>query len=109
MSPYQLRHILAEAFEGAAERLQAGLGSDAEPPVKISSAPADQRPLPEVTAHVLNVEDVAALLGISRWRAYESLRAGEIPSLRVGRPLLVPTHALRTWLISVGAVDRHSE
>jgi len=109
MTSNQLRDILADALEGAAERLRAGLGSDAEPPARTSFVPADHGPLPEITAHVLNVEEVSELLGISRWRAYESVRTGEIPALRVGRRLLVPTHALRTWLISAGTVDAQNE
>lgn len=47
---------------------------------------------------MLNAEDVACLLGLSRWKVYEGMRTGEIPSLRVGRRILVPTHALRAWL-----------
>jgi excisionase family DNA binding protein len=47
---------------------------------------------------VLGVEDVAQLLGINRSTVYESIRVGELPSVRVGRRMLVPTHALRAWL-----------
>jgi excisionase family DNA binding protein len=97
MTPDQLRSILADALHGAAERLLAGIDGSPE----AATAPAHaikQDPLPEVTAHVLNAEDVADLLGLSRWRVYESLRLGEIPSIRVGRRLLIPTHALRAWL-----------
>ena len=35
------------------------------------------------------VTEVAELLGISRTSAYECVRRGEIPSLRLGRRLLV--------------------
>ena len=48
----------------------------------------------------LTVEETAQLLGISRGSAYTAVRAGELPSIRVGRPLLVPRHAL---LALVGA------
>ncbi|ALE85677.1 helix-turn-helix domain-containing protein [Pseudonocardia sp. HH130629-09] len=36
------------------------------------------------------VDQVAALLGIARGVAYESVRNGEIPATRVGRRWLVP-------------------
>jgi excisionase family DNA binding protein len=42
----------------------------------------------------LTVEAAAALLGISRAFAYEAVRRGEIPSIRLGRPVLVPWIAL---------------
>lgn len=42
----------------------------------------------------LTVEEAAALLGISRAFAYEAVRRGEIPSIRIGRRVLVPRVAL---------------
>lgn len=46
----------------------------------------------------LSVEDAAGLLKISRASAYQGVKAGEIPSIRVGRRILVPTAALLTLL-----------
>lgn len=97
MTPDQLRSILADAFHGAAERLLAGIDGSSEAAATPAHA-IKQDPLPEVTAHVLNAGDVADLLGLSRSRVYEALRLGEIPSIRVGRRLLIPTHGLRAWL-----------
>ena len=42
----------------------------------------------------LTVEEAAALLGISRAFAYEAVRRGEIPSIRIGRRVLIPRVAL---------------
>lgn len=42
----------------------------------------------------LTVEEAAALLGISRAFAYESVHRGDIPSIRLGRRILVPRVAL---------------
>ena len=42
----------------------------------------------------LTVEEAAALLGISRNLAYELVAAGRIPSIRLGRRVLVPRRAL---------------
>ena len=47
---------------------------------------------------VVTVSEAAELLGISRGLAYELARAGQMPSLRLGRRLVVPRAALVTWL-----------
>lgn len=53
-------------------------------------------PLPDSTARpTVTVEEAAGFLGISRGSAYEAARRGDLPTLRVGRRLLVPTAALR--------------
>ena len=44
------------------------------------------------------VEEVGETLGIGRSAAYEAVRRGEIPSIRIGRRVLVPTAALRVLL-----------
>ena len=38
----------------------------------------------------ISMEDAARLLGISRGLAYEAARRGELPTIRLGRRLLVP-------------------
>jgi excisionase family DNA binding protein len=46
----------------------------------------------------LSVEEAGELLGISRGLAYELVRKGELPSLRLGRRLIVPLAALESML-----------
>lgn len=46
----------------------------------------------------MRVDEVAIELGISRASAYEAVARGEIPSIRIGRRVLVPTAALRRML-----------
>ena len=46
------------------------------------------------TRLTLRVEEAAKLLGISRGLAYHLIRVGELPSLRLGRRLVVPRRAL---------------
>ena len=46
----------------------------------------------------LTVEASARLLGIGRQLAYEKVRSGELPAIRVGRRLLVPRRALEKLL-----------
>jgi excisionase family DNA binding protein len=50
----------------------------------------------------LTVEEAGRLLGISRGLAYEAARRGEIPTIRLGRRLLVPWTRL---LALVGAPE----
>ena len=47
---------------------------------------------------VLTVADAARLLGISRGLAYEAVRVGQIPSVRIGRRILIPRRALEEQL-----------
>jgi excisionase family DNA binding protein len=46
----------------------------------------------------MTVEQAAELLGLGRSSAYEAVRRGELPALRFGRALRVPTARLRVLL-----------
>ncbi len=46
----------------------------------------------------LTIEETARLLGIGRQLAYDRVKAGEIPVLKIGRRLLVPRIALEKML-----------
>jgi excisionase family DNA binding protein len=46
----------------------------------------------------LTVDEAAEILGLSRAFAYEAVRRGEIPSIRIGRRILVPRAALERLL-----------
>ncbi len=48
------------------------------------------------------VKETARLLGIGRQLAYDRVKTGEIPVLKIGRRLLVPRIALEKMLDSVG-------
>lgn len=45
-------------------------------------------------ARTLSVADAAKLLGISRTLAYECVHRGELPSIRLGARIVVPTTAI---------------
>lgn len=47
---------------------------------------------------VLSVEEAGAILGLGRSAAYAAVERGEIPTIRFGRRLVVPTAALRRLL-----------
>lgn len=42
--------------------------------------------------------DAGRILGLSRQSAYDAATRGDIPTIRIGRRLLVPTAALRRML-----------
>jgi len=50
------------------------------------------------TRRVVTVGEAAAILRISRGAAYEAVKRSEIPSIRIGRRLLVPAAALERML-----------
>lgn len=71
-------------------------------PEKIGAAAAaalqdDWRLKPTVT-----VEQACEILGVGRNSGYEGVNSGQIPSIRVGRRIVVPTGQLRRLL---GEVD----
>ena len=47
---------------------------------------------------VYTVEETGRILGIGRSSAYEAIRTGQIPSIRIGRRLLVPMVAIERLL-----------
>ena len=48
---------------------------------------------------VISVDEAARILGISRNLAYEAVRRGDIPSIRVGQKrILIPVRALERLL-----------
>lgn len=46
----------------------------------------------------LSVAETAELLGISRWLVQQAVRDGSLPSVRVGRRILIPRRRLDAWL-----------
>jgi excisionase family DNA binding protein len=46
----------------------------------------------------LTVTEAAKALGICRNKAYEAARSGEIPTIKIGKRLLVPLAALERML-----------
>lgn len=53
----------------------------------------------------ITVEEAAQVLGISRNSAYEAAHSGELPVVRLGRRLLVPTARLLKLLGHDGPVS----
>jgi excisionase family DNA binding protein len=80
-NPHELRDALAYA-----------VGENAAPVRRSGSAPAAVAPVEQRL--VFTVEEAAQLLGIRRSFAYEAVRRGDVPSMRIGRRILVPKAAL---------------
>lgn len=57
----------------------------------------------DLTTATMTVSQAATVLGISRASAYECVRAGSIPSLRLGRRIVVPVRALEALLNAAAA------
>lgn len=49
-------------------------------------------------ALLFSVAEAAKLLGISRNLAYDLVREGRLPHIRLGRRVLVPRFALEQWV-----------
>jgi len=57
----------------------------------------------EDTKYVLTVEEAGRRLGLSRPSAYQAVKRGEIPIIRIGRRILVPVAALDKLLTNDGS------
>lgn len=54
---------------------------------------------------LLTVREAAALLRISRNSMYELVSRRELPSIRLGRSIRIPRHALEAWLLNASFVE----
>ena len=48
----------------------------------------------------IKIEEAAKILGISRNTAYEAVKSGQLPTVKIGRRFLVPKAALERMLES---------
>jgi excisionase family DNA binding protein len=51
----------------------------------------------------IDVGTAARRIGLSRNGMYEAVARGEIPSIRIGRRLLIPVHALEALFAKAGS------
>jgi len=58
---------------------------------------------------VLSVKEARQQLGLSRGLMYDALRSGQIPSIRIGRRILIPRAGLERLLEETGVSRSHSE
>lgn len=50
----------------------------------------------------LRVHEIASSLGVGKGRAYQLIRAGMIPSVRVGGAIRIPRAAWESWIREKG-------
>ncbi|MEV0152064.1 helix-turn-helix domain-containing protein [Nonomuraea sp. NPDC050733] len=62
-----------------------------------SPTPAGAEPGP-LQRPTMTVREAAAVLGIDRGAAYDAVRRGELPALRIGRKIIIPTAPVRAML-----------
>jgi len=70
--------------------------ASSEEQARTGSAPEQEgtAPLPRL----LTLAEAAKVLRIGRTSAYERVRSGELPALRIGRAIRIPEPALRDWI-----------
>jgi excisionase family DNA binding protein len=61
----------------------------------MTTKPDQSQPADRLT---YSVEEAALLLGVSRNSAYEAVRKGELPTVRLGRRILIPRSRLEALL-----------
>ncbi|HKS69072.1 MAG TPA: helix-turn-helix domain-containing protein [Ktedonobacterales bacterium] len=57
-----------------------------------------REPVPLSQRLLLRPEEVAAILGLGRSTIYELLRAGELPTVHIGRATRIPARDLHRWI-----------
>ncbi len=55
---------------------------------------------------VYTVEEAGALLDLGRSGAYDAVRRGDLPTIRIGRRILFPKEALDRMLAGVGSPSK---
>jgi excisionase family DNA binding protein len=58
-----------------------------------AQSPADWR-----QRDALTVEEAGRILGIGRWASYAAAKSGELPTIRIGKRLIVPRVGLERLL-----------
>jgi excisionase family DNA binding protein len=69
----------------------------------LRAEPSLEVPMSDHERLVVSVPEAARLLDISRTHAYELIARGELPSIRLGRRILVPLRPLLRLLEGAGA------
>lgn len=79
-----------------------------EGPVKKTRKSAKWRQVPWEQRAMVHLPEAAEILTIGRSLAYEAAKAGDIPTLRFGKRLVVPTSWLKRML-EVGTAEQKTD
>lgn len=88
----------AQRFRVVPTPLFRSMGSGMKPDTTSTDANRLGTTTPPIVRYTYTVAEAAAILGISRFSAYECARTGQLPVIRLGRRLVVPVTALRTLI-----------
>ena len=83
------------AVETALSALDGTAALQQEPVYLDNSIPQQSSPGTKMT---LTVREAAEMIGISKPKMYELIREGEIPSIHVGKKIVIARQALLDWL-----------
>ena len=87
----QVHQVVAEVLR----RLDGTAALQQEPVYLDNSIPQQSSPGTKMT---LTVREAAEMIGISKPKMYELIREGEIPSIHVGKKIVIARQALLDWL-----------
>ena len=73
-------------------------GEQVSQPTAVSLAPAPMGRVPIEQGPTLTVAEAAQLLGVSTWLVQQQVARGTLPSVRLGRRILISRARLLTWL-----------
>ena len=59
----------------------------------------------ETLPRLLKAGEVADVLGVRPWRAYELMRSGDLPVVRIGKSVRVSVTALKEWIEGGGTKE----
>jgi excisionase family DNA binding protein len=76
------------------------------PPV--STSHADSTASAQANPWLLDSRQVAGLLGIGRTKAFELMARNQLPVVRIGRCVRVPSKALEAWIAEETARNRRA-
>jgi len=115
--PAELREALLKAADLPVTHLQTvgdSVRSLAMTPIRIAASMVSSIfntasvPEPQHARLTFTVDEAAQVLGISRAFAYESVRRGDIPNIKIGKRILIPKVALERLLASADS-DEHNQ
>lgn len=62
----------------------------------------------EQVKQVYTIDEAAKMLGVSRGTAYECVKTGELPHIKLGRRIVVPMAAFERFLNQAAVKDKTS-
>jgi len=106
-TPANRRQLLRHLLDLEAQYLEDAVTDDPEPTTEMPADSPTRCPvilptpgdvMTQTDRPTLSMAETANLLGISRWLVQQAVHDGSLPSVRVGRRILIPRSHLLAWL-----------